>query len=1083
MKSYRSILFLLLTVILVSCERAENPLTSGLSGGEGWFMLNFGASEYNKVETKSHQTIVTESQVKNLYIFIFDSNKNKIYGKFFDSNNHMSESSVNSSAEDCWHVSNTTTESGQTTGTVKIKAPAGNGFSIYMLANLDADMVKISSDLLSNNIHTEDDLLNFNVYMNQAIVLRNNTFAMSGKVTGVNIADGSVTSSQFPLSLKRLDSKIKFIFKTGNRTDEAGQTITKFEPKQWKVVNVPRTAYIMESPTDHANVNPAETPSNYSNYAENFFDTGFVNFESFPNKTTGEFAFYMLENRQNPKNASITKYQDRSRQVKTPIGENEVCNVSYSYDGVPVTREMKIFENANDFSTYVLVTGYVEMNLVNDDAGQVLGGEVQYLIHLGDWDATIHPTGPGDTQDSYTDVANFNTERNTSYTYTVTVNSVNNIRVEVDSSKPGNEFSEKQPGATGSVVIAKEEIAICDAHYVAKTLDFHLVNFFEGGHIDAEHCVVDKMTWEVRTPFSNGQPIKEGGIDIVDHLDYKWAHFRLNKKDGSGNYYSEQRRKYTDRLFAHSEIWRTGSENKESAVNADGSTYADGLAGYHNDGIMDITQLVTYMRQQVKLWLSDPASSDFDHQGVDMSVEANKLLPKISMTVFVDEYYYSNHPITGIADQYLWKEFVNKDDREIHILCNSDVSKDAESRATGSVITIKQKSIKTIYNTDPSYMVLQSAWGLESVDEYESQDWVYGSATGRNTDKLNGLLNTAIEWTLANNTSSTGFDTGTKFWNTFLNPEVDNDTPLLNSSYQNLRYSCMVRNRDNNGNGRIDRDEIRWYTGAINQLVGLYMGEPVVNSEAKLYNRTPEEENEESRWYQRVGTSTRYGSSGTNVYTIWSEEGISSGSSGWSKTSDKPRTVRCLRNLGVIDGSSDETYNLTKMPQDYITVEEDASEPGSYIFTCTHLNDNSLRYFSSSELPLADNRSVENRLYKKFKSAPEVVTYGSNVNFITFNNNVNSAISDNQKNPYCPDGYRVPNQRELAIMNFYVPSLIESSYMSRTLWYFGPNGGHPQDISWTEDRAKYGFTIYDGNVSLQNQTLNTTRCVKDIRVN
>lgn len=193
MKSYRSILFLLLTVILVSCERAENPITSGLSGGEGWFMLNFGASEYNKVETKSHQTIVTESQVKNLYIFIFDSNKNKIYGKFFDSNNHMSEASVNSSAEDCWHVSNTTTESGKTTGIVKIKAPAGNGFSIYMLANLDADMVKISSDLLSNNIHTEDDLLNFSVYMNQAIVLRNNTFAMSGKVTGVNIADGAIT--------------------------------------------------------------------------------------------------------------------------------------------------------------------------------------------------------------------------------------------------------------------------------------------------------------------------------------------------------------------------------------------------------------------------------------------------------------------------------------------------------------------------------------------------------------------------------------------------------------------------------------------------------------------------------------------------------------------------------------------------------------------------------------------------------------------------------------------------------------------------------------------------------------------------
>lgn len=46
----------------------------------------------------------------------------------------------------------------------------------------------------------------------------------------------------------------------------------------------------------------------------------------------------------------------------------------------------------------------------------------------------------------------------------------------------------------------------------------------------------------------------------------------------------------------------------------------------------------------------------------------------------------------------------------------------------------------------------------------------------------------------------------------------------LPSEYNYLQYSCLTRNRDNNGNGIIDADEIRWYMPAIKQLVGLWMG-------------------------------------------------------------------------------------------------------------------------------------------------------------------------------------------------------------------------------------------------------------------
>ena len=216
------------------------------------------------------------------------------------------------------------------------------------------------------------------------------------------------------------------------------------------------------------------------------------------------------------------------------------------------------WEYANNLSTYVIVTGRVEMDLVNDDAGQTLGGEVQYIIHLGDF-------GTGGN------ISDFSTLRNTSYTYTVTVNSVNNIRVEVDT-----ETTENQPGATGSVTIAKEEIALCDAHYVSKTLTFHA------------KYITDDLTWYVKTPFCDGKPQIIEGEDVPTGLDYKWCHFRLNQKDGEGNYYVKKRRKYTPEAY--------------NAITCP-------------DGEMDIITLVKYIKAQKKLY-DDPqlsSTSDFDN--------------------------------------------------------------------------------------------------------------------------------------------------------------------------------------------------------------------------------------------------------------------------------------------------------------------------------------------------------------------------------------------------------------------------------------------------------------------------------------
>lgn len=1024
--------------------------------GEARFLLDFGVKEDITIQTKSTLDAKAESRVFNLYVFVFNSNGDKVSGEYFDSKNlKASAEEVRNATDNCWYVSNSTT----TTGSVLFNCSAGEGFTLYVLSNLDSDMVRISSDVLAATVKTEDDLKNFTAYLNQKIVTRNGYFPMSGKISDITINDSnSATSGRTNITgkvmLTRIDAKVRFVFKTGNRPDDRGQTIKSFEPRQWKVVNVPRTGYILPRNEDCVNVAPTTATEDYSKYAAGFFDTEFVNFEDFPKSGTSGFSFYMMENRQTPKKA-LAGYQDRSRSKKLASGLNEKCTVTYSLDGQEISRDMRMFEYANDFSTYVVVMGYVEMELVDDKAGKVLGGDVQYIIHLGDWGKNI---------------ADFNTERNTSYTYTVTVNSVNNIRVEVETSKGAvSDVVENQPGASGQISIAKEEIALCDCHYVSKTISFHLTNFFNNSDISKDNCIVDELTWAVKTPFGEGEPRTEGGVDITSGLDYQWVHFRLNKQDAAGKYYTDRRRKYTPRTMVASTVWRSAEENKED----DGTP---GLAGFHNDGIMDVAQLCTFIKDEVHKYLDNPASSAFDNlESTDLS------LPKVSLTVFVDEYYYEKHPITDEMKPDLWKTFVNAEDRKLHILCNSEKSKDLESSSTGSVVTIQQRSIQCVYNTDPSYTVLQTAWGVENQDEYDGRwdkYWSVTSGENRGNDKrLNGLYNSCKEWELSPAGTSNAFTTGVQ-WSKYMDYEVENDTPQLQSDYQYMRYACMTRNRDNNGDGKIDRNEVRWYLASINQLLGLYVGGTILNSNTRIYNKSPEDRQSDERikWQQHVVSSTAFNSESNNPTMLWAEEGTSTSHFYHNWAPDIQGTgIRCVRNLGYIDGKDDESYSIDKEFDDYISAEKQGD--GSYIFTCTHLKEKALRYYTSKELILSDERSLENSLYKKFQSYPTSNTFTAQ-SFTVFNEKVDEEIAAGRGNPYCPEGYRTPSQIEAAIMRYYIDNWGNNNTFTRTYWSFGPLGSNSKFVD-----DKYGFSVQGTNITVNKKDLGEVRCVRDIRVN
>lgn len=1099
-----------LVLVCLSCVREELvPATGGVGEGEGLLLLNFGVNESVEVQTKATLPAHTEQGVFNMYVFVFDEWGNKLAGQFFDSGNLAEGGKVEAATDNCWWVNNATKDSGdkKTNGRVKLRCSAGKNLTLYVIANLDSDMVRVSSDLLSSAVHVEQNLKDFTAFLNQEVVSRNGRFLMTGKVSGVTINESSGTkgvtqtvicSSDNPLMLERVDAKVRFKFKKGNN-------VKSFEARQWKVVNVPRVAYALsygqrvvgvagDRGQDYGNVDPQTAREKYSGHAGKYFTTDFVNFEDFATDGTSEFSFYMMENRQVPKITDKDEYKagyhDRSRALKTSNDLNDKCSVSYTVNGVEHSRDIRMFKYANDFSTYVVVTGYVEMELKNNDAGNVLGGDVEYLIHLGDWGKSID---------------NYNIERNTSYTYTVTINSVDNIILEVETSKNGAEFKEEQPGATGQVTIAKEEIALCDCHYVSKTISFRLSNFFRNGMVESDKCIVDELTWSVKTPFGEGEPSNTGDMDFSSDLDYKWVHFRLNKKGEDGKYL-ETRRKYTPREFHSSDVYRSAdTDNKED----DGTP---GVAGYHNDGVMTVPRLCRFIKNEVKKYLDN---------NITMCAFDNDTDPKITLTVFVDEYYYDENPITQEKRSDLWKWFVNQDDRKLHILCNSEKSKDMESSSTGSVVTIQQSSIQCVYNTEPSYTDLETAWGVENKDEdagklkvvkedvvvnyqklrerdlspywstYPEAHGTYntdnadGNVDNRHNDKdYNGLYNSCKEWGLSPADGSSVFNADKK-WSDYMKYEVDNSTPQLHDSYKYMRYACMNRNRDNNGDGMIDRNEVRWYLASIKQLVGLYVGDGLLNNKTKLYNKSAAEQglSNEENWQQHIVSSTNFKGYSNDPTILWAEEGISTSHFYHNWMPDiKGSEIRCVRNLGYIGDKSDESYPIDKEPADYIKAEK-KSDDGGYVFTCTHLNELALRYYTSSELIFADERSQENNLYKKFEMAPGEYdcseAYASNPDgksyFELYNAKVTEGVISGKGHPYCPKGYRTPSQIEAAIMRYYVPGWGNSQTLTRTYWSFGKLGNN------TKKSGKVGFFVQGTNVTVNDAKITKVRCVRDVR--
>ena len=1079
--------FIILSVLVclfASCIE-ENLVPPSVGDEEVLVDLDFGGSAFDMVHvgTKATLDVVPESRVSNMFVFIFVGEK-RYYAHYFDKEDlRDSMLSVTESPVNCWYVDQmTSAKDAATNGTFRIKCPSLTGGQIYIMANIDADMVNVSPEKL-NTVTTLSQLKALSAVLNQEITSRNGLFPMAGVSDPVDISSAGIfksgTSDAVKVMLERFDAKVNVNFRVATdkelSADEGGvvttQRLKEFRPASWCVRNLPKGCYIIPQATD------AE---------EGYFDTTPVIFET--NKTgsfvvdgvtvsstINGFSFYMLENRETPKN-TVANFSEREQKNKNASGQFD------SSSGV--------WTNAPENGTYLEVKGEVvmEVDVSNEAKTQQLAADVTYYIHLGDVNSNIN---------------DYSINRNTIYTYTVTIKGVNSIEVEVktsynDAGDPAlpSDVVESEPGAEGMVYIAKESIFTFDAHYGQRVFAF-----------DAAYIDPTTVTWYVKTPFGKeGTPDKVGDTEVPSGMDYKWVHFMVNNLNSDSDYSYE---------------YNGSTSSATLAVPA----YSHHNMPYPGDGsskLMDVVEFTKFIKEQKRAYdagNSNVFRTEFDqewfdwynekHPGAEVSNPSSDpdgpwFRDRVYITVFVDEYYYDVNPITGDPDPQLWKRFVNQPNRLMHILCDNQKSLDKASSATGSVITLRQRSIQTPYNIEQDDLL--TGWGCETEDENaDSYLWFFDtnesmstgpgtvSAMG-NTAVHNGLYNTARIWGVTSGgTPGTWNDVR---WDTYLDYNRENDyvgskgynIVFLQEDKAVLRYSAMMRNRDNNGNGKIDPEEIRWYTASLGQLQFLYFGELGLNEAAILYpekysNATgtysaPHPYAGADKWRCHIISSTaNYGSAYPRI--LWAEEGLSV--SDYRADIDMnlkaPYSVKCVRNLGFDSKTSTEDYFLVSDPDDVanrprnminVSTDDGTGVNKVYKFDMTNINDASKRFYTSVELEPYDEKSEMARIYQGFETG-ELVTNAVS-NYLDLKSKLEAGTQ------ICPDGYRVPNVRELGVMYILCedPDWWAGKYsMTSTYYSLGPLG------SVKDKTGKYSWGAIYGGVFTLSPSVGTIRCVRD----
>lgn len=994
-----------LTVILLmyGCSMDERMFNDSFQEGVPTVVSLGYVSSESIVQTRAALEPEYENRIENIYLFVFNSSgvRQELLVNP-DDPSQVRGSSLFKPGEQMIPDQNN-----QALGKGKISFVCGSltKATIVAIANVTVDETATAYTVTPeqlDRIQTLDELKAEIMEMNQRSVGRGALFMMTGYAedadgnTSVDIAGTeSGAALSYSLKLRRTDAKVEVKI----TSEDNGKTDFSFRPRTWQVVNVPAQSLILPAGETDADGDGCE-----------YFSTTPVEMETLDHNENmtlfsgGGFVFYMPENLKSPKE----QIPADGLTAEQRYAKREEWNTENLPEGGDPTRPGHTVNNidfkyANDNSTYLVITG--DVSYTNEDRKPV-NATTTYYIHLG--------YENGDPND-------YHTHRNYHYKYTVKVKGIHDIEIEVD--KDGQyDDKDERPGHEGDVIVSRNGFFEFDCHY-----DRRLI------YLSKEDLQSPDLAWSVSTPYSTGMhKISDDNIP-TELRDYRWIKFAVNAHYGVDQTHYV---KYPgDQNYADPHPV-SGMPNDEPSPYyiQDGRNYPDAR-------LMDINQLLIYLHEE-----AGKTSSNIFVNGT------------VAVTAFVDEFLYIWDPTVDNPKMnlMLWKtKSVNWPDRMLHIISEgAQYSPDGNSSMINSLYTFKQKSIRTIYNTDEFQTGLTKAWGLEAVMEK-----VYGD--GRlpvdedmsvAASEQNGRLNT---WNYLKDNQvweQTGFfpwdgEYRDLQWTDVLN--VDNHYEL-NSSRNNVFYACLLRNRDLDGDNIIDENEVRWYLASINQLTDIYIGEYALDYEARLYPYNPAADPPSyppgggpGNIYWHYASST-YDAKSRGPFIVWAEEGPSKGNYSSNDVNGPNYAYRCVRNLGIDINDIDDT------PQDFV-------QPSGRTIDLSWLDPKALRsYYSPGASDFVEHNEKEehNLPRRRFE-----VTRG-------YKGDGRRWDAYQTYNPWQSDGYRLPNLRELLIFT----SRMEIPAIS---------GGNPHIMSNTSfslesgpfgygGRYGYSYNTSDGSMGPEN---------------
>lgn len=628
-------------------------------------------------------------------------------------------------------------------------------------------------------------------------------------------------------------------------------------------------------------------------------------------------------------------------------------------------------------------------------------GDLSYTIHLGDF---TH------------NKADFSVAANSNYEYTLTIKGVNNFIAE--SQKNGDD-----PGSEGVVIFKGTDILEVDCHYEARVMKFsmselnQIINVDKYGYIlkiqtafcetismivDGEGRIYDAAEFKTHSNPTVLTTVGTNGmpVDASKILISGNADFDWVRFVKNTGYYSSY---YTPSQ-------RPGCKVSSSHAISDVCAYP---------GRTNTQTIFEFLRDLYKAG-KEKTASYFNATGSSVYV-----------TCFVDENYYPKKN---------WTEYVNKSEpRRMYFANELFVSADGQSSFARAKYVVSQKSIWTFYELDPTL----KPFGLESVSEEKVQgvDVVKGTNSLEEPwdGRASAISNNKNKGFYASSTKSTG----------------------KQDIYTGAYKACMSRNRDENGNGTIDENEIKWYLASVDQYKGMWAGEEAFDTDARLFKAT------ESEW---LALKKAFGNgvdaklspwhyfTCSSANTFWAEEGCATG------TNSSATMVRCIRTLvSNSDGlESAETYYSYK---DNIVE--------------LKLNDVALRTHQSGGFQTYFERGKDsNKLYKKFKIASANLTGGpySKTQVISTAKGsgfINASDDVCQKAAGYGGSWRVPNQRELSIMSAVNKNLTD---LYSCTSFTGVQSGYYKGGTGNE----YGFVLAGTQMTVAISTTYNVRCVMDV---